>query len=457
MLVPYGPLIVAIVLGTSRTLPEPVAMFLITLAMAWFVCSLILVPALLFRAESPGSSTDDPGDGSGGPREPPSRDPGPAGIPLPDAEQATERVRDHVRRKRRCRGDGRRASSIRRRLRESTASASLRRASAPRPPASISSPTARSLPRTAHPPSSARSRCAGPQYQNDGSSAKPCVWVTSSSRQFATDLCGYARIPWIGELGIMEWPWLRCSQKSRTAGVDGWLIAAPPPGRFWSADSHGESVLMPSGGDRERARLAAIVESLGVSVVSLDSDGVIETWNAGSEDLYGYAAGEVIGRPVTILDVPGLTHDGEHLGAALAGQIVDVETAACRRDGSRVEVELTLSPIRDSAGAVIGVACLTRDVSGRKRSERELARLAEAAEYGTDAVLSIDLDGRVRHWNHGAESLYGYSAEEAIGRELRELTLLTDVNEHIERSEVARPPTSTRPSAGVRTARSSRF
>jgi hypothetical protein len=101
VLVPFGPLIVAIVLGSSG-LAEPVALLLIRLAMAWFFCSLILVPALLFRAESsPGPSTDEDGDGSGGPQEPPSRNPGPAGIPLADAEQSSVRVRDHVRRKRR--------------------------------------------------------------------------------------------------------------------------------------------------------------------------------------------------------------------------------------------------------------------------------------------------------------------------------------------------------------------
>jgi len=106
VLIPFGPLVVVIVLvnvlGSSVRLGEQVFGILITAAMAWFFCSLILVPALLFRAESsPGSSTDDEGGGSGGPREPPSHDPGPGGIPLPDAEQSSERVRDHVRRKRR--------------------------------------------------------------------------------------------------------------------------------------------------------------------------------------------------------------------------------------------------------------------------------------------------------------------------------------------------------------------
>ncbi|MBV8945871.1 MAG: hypothetical protein JO286_12360 [Solirubrobacterales bacterium] len=102
VLIPFGPLIVVIALASSRELTESVAGPLLLIAMAWFFCSLILVPALLFRADAPpGSSTDEDGGGSGGPQEPPSRDPGPGGIPLPDAEQSSERVRDHVRRKRR--------------------------------------------------------------------------------------------------------------------------------------------------------------------------------------------------------------------------------------------------------------------------------------------------------------------------------------------------------------------
>jgi hypothetical protein len=100
VLVPFGPLIAVIVLGNT-VLAESVALLLLKLAMAWFFCSLVLVPALLFRAESsPGSSSDRDGDGGGGPHEPPPRDPSPARIPLLDAEQSTDRVRDHGRRRR---------------------------------------------------------------------------------------------------------------------------------------------------------------------------------------------------------------------------------------------------------------------------------------------------------------------------------------------------------------------
>jgi hypothetical protein len=105
VLVPFGPLIAVVVAGSffrnSDGSGEQAYGLLIMGGIGWFICSLIVVPALLFRAESPpGSSEDDDGDGGGGPQEPSSGDPGPAGIPLLDAEQSSERIRDHVRRKR---------------------------------------------------------------------------------------------------------------------------------------------------------------------------------------------------------------------------------------------------------------------------------------------------------------------------------------------------------------------
>jgi hypothetical protein len=100
--VPSGPLIVMTALGSVGVVSESLARGLLLVSMAWFFCALILVPALLFRPDaSPGSSTDEDPGGGGGPQGPPSRDPDPGGIPLPDAEQSRERVRDHVRPRRR--------------------------------------------------------------------------------------------------------------------------------------------------------------------------------------------------------------------------------------------------------------------------------------------------------------------------------------------------------------------
>jgi diguanylate cyclase (GGDEF)-like protein/PAS domain S-box-containing protein len=131
---------------------------------------------------------------------------------------------------------------------------------------------------------------------------------------------------------------------------------------------------------------------------------------------------QAVGRSITILSVP--EHDGfkRHLDDAGAGHASQLETQHMSRDGSRLEVEMTLSPIRDGAGVVIGAACAAQDVTERKQAERELARLALAAQYGADAIISVDLGGYVRHWNQGAERLYGWSASDAIGRALDQLT-----------------------------------
>jgi PAS domain S-box-containing protein len=89
-----------------------------------------------------------------------------------------------------------------------------------------------------------------------------------------------------------------------------------------------------------------------------------------------------------------------------------------------------MSPIRGQGDVVVGVSCLIVDVSERVRAQRELVRLAEAAELGRDAVVSIDLEKRVCHWNRRAERLYGFAAEEAIGKRLTELTAMDEEPDH---------------------------
>ncbi len=174
------------------------------------------------------------------------------------------------------------------------------------------------------------------------------------------------------------------------------------------------------------ARLAALVGSSPDAIIGLTVEGTIDSWNAGAERLYGYTREMAIGRPITILNPPEELESREHVNAALAGETVKFETVDLTRDGDRVEVGVTISPVRDSTGAIIGVSCLAQDNGERKRAERELERLADATEHSNDAVVSIDLGGRVRNWNQGAERVYGYAAEEAIGRDVRELMMLTD-------------------------------
>ena len=89
-------------------------------------------------------------------------------------------------------------------------------------------------------------------------------------------------------------------------------------------------------------------------------------------------------------------------------------------------MQLTISPVRDASGEVIGASTIARDVTDRRRAERELQQLASSVQAGVDAVVSWDLEGRIRRWNVGAERLYGWTAQEAIGRRGDELSLTSD-------------------------------
>ncbi len=176
------------------------------------------------------------------------------------------------------------------------------------------------------------------------------------------------------------------------------------------------------------ARLAAIIDSSDDAIIGKTLEGQITSWNQAAERIYGYSAAEAIGNHVSMLLPAGCENELAGLFARVAAgaRVSHLEAISRREDGRLIDVSVTVSPIRDASGRVIGASTIARDITERKRAERELARLAEAAEYGSDAVISIDLEQRVRHWNHGAERLYGYSALEAIGRDLRELTVFAE-------------------------------
>ncbi|MGO9902728.1 MAG: PAS domain S-box protein [Solirubrobacteraceae bacterium] len=177
--------------------------------------------------------------------------------------------------------------------------------------------------------------------------------------------------------------------------------------------------------ERELRRLGVAVEQSDDAILVIELDARIASWNRGAEQLFGYRADEVIGQRMTVL-VPAARR-GEELGLlarAAAGELVRVQTTRVRRDGELVSVAITISPIRDTDGAVSAALLIARDITHLKRAEQELARLAQAAELSTDAIISVDLDGLVRHWSAGAERLLGISAKDVIGRPLDEVDAL---------------------------------
>ncbi len=137
---------------------------------------------------------------------------------------------------------------------------------------------------------------------------------------------------------------------------------------------------------------AAVVRSAGDAIVSMDMQGVIRSWNPGAERLYGYTAAEAIGRPITLVEPAAARVRSTDLisricsGEGVAGQ--RRETLRLRKDGVRIEVWLTATPVFDGGGRTIGLAEIGRDVTGRRKSERRTERALRESERRRRQVLA---------------------------------------------------------------------
>src|ERR1700678_530591 len=140
--------------------------------------------------------------------------------------------------------------------------------------------------------------------------------------------------------------------------------------------------------DKAIGLLAAIVESTDDAIVSKTLEGVITSWNAGAERLFGYTAKEAIGQPISMI-IP-LDRRGEEtriLARLSQGERIDhFDTVRVRKDGTRLEISLTISPVRDAAGKIIGASKIARDITGRKRIERELHESEQRFRTLADAL-----------------------------------------------------------------------
>ncbi|MBO3740127.1 PAS domain S-box protein [Actinoplanes flavus] len=164
-----------------------------------------------------------------------------------------------------------------------------------------------------------------------------------------------------------------------------------------------------------QARLAAIVESTADAIIGRTLDGTILSWNPAAERIYGYPAGDMIGRNVDILYPATFRDEPKRIRAQLLqGETVHVEdTTRVRRDGSLVHLAITISPIRDINGEVVGAASIARDITDAKRAERQFRQLVLSAP---DAMVIFGADGLIRLVNHQTESLFGYRGNDLIGR-----------------------------------------
>jgi PAS domain S-box-containing protein len=173
------------------------------------------------------------------------------------------------------------------------------------------------------------------------------------------------------------------------------------------------------------ALLSAIVDSSDDAIVSKDLNGVIMSWNKGAERVFGYSSDEAVGQSITIVIPPDRLHEEPNiLDRIRRGERIEhYETVRRRKDGTLIDIALTVSPVRNADGKVIGASKIARDITATKRIERALrereevlAHQARLLDVTHEPIFTWRLNGGIEFWNRGAELLYGWTAEEARGR-----------------------------------------
>ena len=199
--------------------------------------------------------------------------------------------------------------------------------------------------------------------------------------------------------------------------LHGWYYASHMPTQ---PSSHPEPVQFP-----EMALLAAIVESSDDAIISKSLNGVIQSWNSAAERIYGYTKAEAVGQPITMLipedRLPEETHILEKIRH---GKRVDhFETIRKHKDGSLVQVSLTVSPIKDASGQIIGASKSARDITQRKRIEEDLK------------TLTLELDSRVSQRTHSLtvsqERLRALATQLSLAEERVRRSLASELHDYL--------------------------
>ena len=193
--------------------------------------------------------------------------------------------------------------------------------------------------------------------------------------------------------------------------------------------------------------LRAIVEASDDAIIGTDLNGIIVSWNKGAEKICGYTAKEILGESVTVLLPPG--HFNEHtqnLMRVRRGEHFHFETTRIHKDGHPINLSITVAPVRRKDGTLVGASVVARDITRQK----ELLGLRAIVEASDDAIIGETMDGTIMSWNHGAEKIYGYRAEEIVGRsrsvlippgrqnEFRKIKMRLERGEHIDKFETKR-------------------
>jgi PAS domain S-box-containing protein len=164
--------------------------------------------------------------------------------------------------------------------------------------------------------------------------------------------------------------------------------------------------------------IAAIVQYSEDAIVGTTLEGVVTSWNPAAERMYGYSNKEIIGRSASLLTPEDRAGELDaNLARVKEGEAVErLETTSVRKDGSMVQVSVTVAPIHDEAGKIVGASAVHRDVTEQRRAFEIAQRMEAIVQSSNDAIIGRSLEGNILSWNPAAERMYGYSSEEIIGK-----------------------------------------
>jgi len=172
-----------------------------------------------------------------------------------------------------------------------------------------------------------------------------------------------------------------------------------------------------------RSFLAAIVASSDDAIIGTDLEGKVVSWNDAAERVFGYTAAEMQGQSITQMPAPERPEAEQPIFDEVRKGITrHYETVRTRKDGQTIDVSLTVSPIKNTRGEVIGLSSIARDITARNRVEREIrdsrARLSGIIRSAMDAVISVDAQQHITIFNQAAERMFRCPAKEALGQPL---------------------------------------
>jgi PAS domain S-box-containing protein len=173
-------------------------------------------------------------------------------------------------------------------------------------------------------------------------------------------------------------------------------------------------------------RLASIVENSDDAIIAKDLRGIVTTWNKSAERIFGYRAAEMLGKSITTLIPADRPNEEQEIQARLErGERVDhFETIRQTKDGREIEVSLTISPIKDAEGKIVGASKIARDITERKKAEADLrasnARNTAILESSLDAIIVIDQQSKILEFNPAAEKIFGFHRSQVIGQPMAE-------------------------------------